>query len=169
MEQKNDQLPQTVASRPINNKILWLMFLIAIFVYNVVAVLISLAPKDAGIRNFISSLMGSEGKPIIRGQDEFAGFAGLDGGTYFLLLCAFLIISVVDFVMILKLKQKAESKTPILGPSGSPINFGILRIAFAESMAIFGLVLFLLNGDLGHLIFFTFLAIIGMLLAYPKQ
>ncbi|MFA6096080.1 MAG: hypothetical protein WC788_00455 [Candidatus Paceibacterota bacterium] len=169
MEEQNGQTPKANAPKPINNKVLWFAFFVAIFVYNIVAILIAQMPSESRIKTFAPKLAGSDIETIVQSQDRFMGFIGMDGGTYSLVFSAFLIISIINFVVIFKLNPKAESKNAIFNSSGGPINYGLLRIAFAESMAIFGLMLFLINGNFSHLILFTALAIVGMLLVYPRE
>jgi hypothetical protein len=142
----NNLIPTNNIPKPPSNKILWYMFFIAIFVYNIVAVFMSYDEKF--------------------GEN---GFIGTESGLYSMLFYALIIISFINFIVIFKLKAKSESKTPILNSSGKEINYTVVRIAFAESMAIFGLVLFLINGNFNHLMFFTALAIVGMFIVYPRK
>ncbi len=146
MEVQNNQPLTNNIPKPASNKILWFMFFIAIFVYNIVAVFMSYDEKF--------------------GEN---GFIGMESGMYSLLFYAFIIISVINFVVIFKLKAKTDIKSPTQQSSGKEINYTVVRIAFAESMAIFGLALFLVNGNFNHLLFFTALAIVGMFLVYPKK
>jgi len=169
MEQQNDQMSQSRVPKQPSKKVLWSVFFIAIFIYNIVAILISQMPSESRVRTFAPKLAGTDIEARVQTQNEFAGFIEIDSGTYSLLFYLFLIISAVNFIVIFKLKPKAESKNAILNSSGGPINYGLLRIAFAESMAIFGLVLFLISGNFSHLILFTALAIIGMIFVYPRE
>lgn len=146
MTNQNDLSLTNNTPKPISNKILWFMFFIAIFVYNIVAVFISYDEKFGG-----------------------NGFIGMESGLYSMLFYTFIIISIVNFIVIFKLKAKTDVKSPVQQSSGKEINYAVVRIAFAESMAIFGLVLFLINGDFNHLLLFTALAIAGMFLVYPKK
>jgi len=146
MEVQNNQPLTNNIPKPASNKILWFMFFIAIFVYNIVAVFMSYDEKF--------------------GEN---GFIGMESGLYSLLFYALIIVSAVNFIVIFKLKARAESKTPILSSSGKEINYTVVRMAFAESMAIFGLMLFLTNGNFDHLLLFTALAVIGMFFVYPKK
>lgn len=148
MENQNNLNNSTTNNipKPPSDKILWSMFFVAIFVYNVVAVFMSYDEKF--------------------GEN---GFVGMESGSYSMLFYALIIISIINFIVIFKLKAKAESKIPILSSSGKAINYTVIRIVFAESMAIFGLVLFLINGSFNHLLLFTALAVIGMFIVYPKK
>lgn len=162
-------MSQTSAPKQPSIKVLWSVFFIAIFIYNIVAISIAQMPSESRIKTFAPKLAGSDLETMVRTQDRFMGFIGMDGGTYSLIFSAFLIVSMINFVVIFKLKPKVESKNTIFNSSGGPINYVLLRIAFAESMAIFGLMLFLINGNFSHLILFTALAVIGMLLVYPRE
>lgn len=169
MEQQNSQLPQNNVPKPPSNKFLWFAFFFAIFIYNIVAILIAQTPDESRIKTFAPKLAGSDIGRSIRDQDKFMGFVGMDIGTYTLLFYAFLAISAINFIVIFKFRSKANVGRQAQQEFGKEFNFGVLRIVFAESIAIFGLLLFLLNGNFSHLILFTALAIIGMLLVYPRN
>lgn len=146
MENQNNLLSTNNISKPPSNKILWSMFFIAIFVYNIVAVFVSYDEKF--------------------GEN---GFIGMESGLYSMLFYALIIISIVNFIVIFKLKAKMDIKSPVRQSSGKEVNYAVVRIALAESMAIFGLVLFLINGDFNHLLLFTALAVFGMFIVYPRK
>ena len=156
-------------SKPPSKKVLWFAFFIAIFIYNIVAILIAQTPSESRIKTFAPKLAGSDIEKNIRDQDKFMGFGGMDTGTYTLLFYVFLAISAINFIVIFKLRSKTNAGRPVRQAFGKEFDFGILRMAFAESMAIFGLLLFLINGNFSHLILFTVLAIIGMLSVYPRN
>ncbi|MFZ2969707.1 MAG: hypothetical protein WA063_01015 [Minisyncoccia bacterium] len=146
MENQNNRLSINNTPKPPSSKVFWFVFFIAIFIYNIVAIVMSSDEKF--------------------GEN---GFIGMDNGTYSMLFYAFLAVSAVNFVVIFKLKSKTDVKFPVRQASGKEINYSLVKIAFAESMAIFGLMLFLMNGNFSHLMLFTVLAIVGMFLVYPKN
>ena len=141
--QTNDQLPV----KPLNEKIIWFAFFSAIFIYNVVAVLISQSGEFFG---------------------EDMGFVGLDPEMFSILFYVFLVFSIIQLVILFKWNSKIEHKPVEVLPENKK-NLSMIKYAIAEAMAIYGLTLFLMNGNFSHLILFSGLAIVGMFLSYPKE
>jgi len=139
----NGQLPE----KPLKEKLLWFAFFSAIFIYNVVAVLISQSGE------------------FFEGDE---GFVGLDGKIISILFYVFLLFSIVQLVVLFKWNPKKKYNLAELPPRNSG-NLSVMKYGIAEAMAIYGLTLFLMNGDFNHLILFSGLAIVGMFLSYPKE
>ncbi len=106
------------------------------------------------------------------------GFVGLDPSPYLMLLTLLIIVSVVVGFMILVvlpkrnsvrhlIKSEAISSSAELGQVLSKAHF--LRMALAEAVAVFGLVLFFLNGNLLHLFAFIGIALVLLLLIFPRK
>ena len=130
-----------------NEKFLWVAFFSAFFIYNIVAVLIS-----------------QSGEYFEKGE----GFVGLDNEMISVLFCVFLFFSMIQLVVLLKWNPKKKYHPAEL-PSENNRNLSVMKYGIAEAMAIYGLTLFLMNGNFDHLILFSVLAIIGMFLSYPKK
>jgi hypothetical protein len=125
----------------------------------------------------IYGLVGILLKQFIMGAEP--GFVGLDPSTYFMLLVLFIIISVgLGFVVLVVLprrnspqhlvKSEAVSSSAELGQALFKAHS--IRIAMTEAIAIFGLVLFLLNGNLLHLLVFIGIAfVLLLLLIFPRK
>ena len=135
------------SEKPLNEKLLFFIFLSAIFIYNAVAVIIS-----------------QSGEFFEKGE----GFAGLDGETILILFYVFLFFSIIQLIILLKWNPKRKF-SPAELPLQNKGNLFVVKYGIAEAMAIYGLILFLLNGNFDHLILFSVLAIIGMFLSYPKE
>lgn len=135
--QLNNQSP----AKPPNEKFLWCAFLGAIFIYSVVAVIISQSGES---------------------------FVELDSEMLSILFYAFLFLSIVQLSILFKWNSKVEHK-PIETLPENKKNLFMIKYALADAMAIYGLMLFLLNGNFNYLILFSGLAIVGMLLSYPKN
>ena len=139
----NGQLPV----KPLNEKLLWFAFFSAIFIYNIVAVL------------------NSQSGEFLEGDK---GFVGLDGEMISILFYVFLLFSIVQLVVLFKWNPKKKYNPAELPPRNSG-NLSVMKYGIAEAMAIYGLTLFLMNGNFNHLILFSGLAIVGMFLSYPKE
>lgn len=141
--QTNNQPPV----KPPNEKLLWVAFFGAIFIYSVVAVIISQTGE---------------------GFEAGKGFVGLDSEAFSILFYALLFFAIIQLVVLFKWNSKIEHKqVEIL--SENKKNLFTIKYALADAMAIYGLVLFLMNGNFNYLILFSGLAIVGMFLSYPKK
>ena len=111
-------------------------------------------------------------------SDPFEGFASFgDGG---LLRNVFLGLSLLQVVAIKIIRDRAlQSPNPSSGvPTSKPdarsqlvprlVSTSILTFAIAESMALYGLVLFLLNGDSMDLYIFLGLSLLTFIMFFPK-
>ena len=133
--------------KPPNEKLLWVAFLGAIFIYSIVAVIISQTGE---------------------GFEEGKGFVGLDSEIFSMLSYVLLFFSIIQLVVLLKWNPKRKYGPTEL-PSKDRGNLSIMKYGIAEAMAIYGLTLFLINGNFNYLILFSGLAVVGMLLSYPKK
>ncbi|MCK5491366.1 MAG: hypothetical protein KAI67_06015 [Candidatus Pacebacteria bacterium] len=124
-----------------DKRTMWFMFCMAIFVYNIVAVILS------------------------RSENEF-GWS--DGNMYNTLFYVLAVLSLIQFIVVIKLNAKIREKSLMLMPN-KHTEYYMLPIAFSEAIAIYGLILFLLHGNFQHLILFSSMAIFGLLLSYPKE
>ena len=140
--QINNQLPV----KPPNEKLLWFAFLGAIFIYNIVAVMISRSSEFF---------------------EKERGFVGLDSEMLSVLFYILLFLSIIQLAILFKWNSKVEHKPTESLPENKKIF--TIKYALAESMAIYGLTLFLMNGNFNHLILFSGLAVVGMFLSYPKE
>lgn len=145
--QPNNQPLDKNPVKPPNEKFLWYAFLGAIFIYSIGAVIIS-----------------QSGEGFKEGQ----GFVGLDSEMFLVLFYMFLFLSLIQLAVLSKWNSKVERKSAELLPENKK-NLFTIKYALAEAMAIYGLMLFLMNGNSSHLILFSALAVVGMLLSYPKK
>lgn len=144
MEDRTDnQFP----ARPLNEKFLWLMFFSAIFIYSVVAVIIS---------------------KFGEGFEEGKGFIGLESETFSVLFYVFLFFAIIKLIILFRWSSKTEHK-PVESLPENKRNLFMAKYALADAIAIYGLTLFLINGNFSHLILFSGLAVVGMLVSYPRQ
>ena len=135
------------SEKPLNEKLLWFAFFSAIFIYNIVAVIISRSGEFF---------------------DEDAGFVGLDSEMLSILFYVFLLFSIIQLVILFKWNPKKKYNPAELPPKNNG-NLSVMKYGIAEAMAIYGLTLFLMNGNFSHLILFSGLAVVGMFLSYPKE
>ena len=135
------------SEKPLNEKLLWFAFFSAIFIYNVVAVIISQSGEFF---------------------DGDEGFVGLDPEMLSILFYVFLLFSIIQLIILFKWNSKVEHKPTEALPENKK-NLFMIKYAIAEAMAIYGLTLFLMNGNFSHLILFSGLAAVGMFLSYPKK
>ncbi|MCK4891039.1 MAG: hypothetical protein KAS78_00070 [Candidatus Pacebacteria bacterium] len=149
----NKQNNKHIIEKPIKNpnhyKILWFMFLSAIIIYNVIAIL------------FTKTEEGFYGN----------GFIGMENSLYNIMFYAFLILSLIQIIIILKLNSKyyKNKYSPIKEKTAFKQGLPVFKFAIAEASAIYGLMLLLVNGNYNHLILFSVLGLFGMILAYPKE
>ena len=129
-----------------NKKGLWLAFISSIIFYNVIAISISTTEE-----NFQGN-----------------GFIEIENNVYFIMFIIFLLLSFVQFVIIFKINSKDENKTLKLS-RGKENYFWGLKIAMANVIAIYGITLFLINGNFNHLLLFTGLGLSGMFYIYFKE
>ena len=141
--QTNNQAP----AKPPNEKLIWFAFLGAIFVYSIVAVIISQSGE---------------------GFEEGKGFVGLDGEMFSVLFYTLISLSIIQLIVLFKWNSKVEHKQVEALPE-SKKNLFTIKYALADAMAVYGLTLFLMNGNFNHLILFSGLAVVGMFLSYPKK
>ena len=80
----------------------------------------------------------------------------------------FLLLSFIQFVIIFKINSKDKNKTLELS-HGKENYFWGLKIAMANVIAIYGITLFLINGNFNHLLLFTGLGLSGMFYIYFKE
>ena len=137
----NNQMNNQPPIKPPNEKFLWVAFLGAIFMYSVVAIIISQTGE---------------------------GFVELDSEMLAVLFYAFLFLSIIQLFILFRWSSKVEHK-PIETLPENKKNLFMIKYALAEAMAIYGVVLFLMNGNSSHLLLFSGLAVVGMLLSYPKK
>lgn len=145
--QLNNQSLNKNSVKPPNKKLFWVAFLGAIFIYSAVAVIIAQTGE---------------------GFEEGKGFVGLEGEIFSVLFYAFLFLSIIQLAVLFKWNSKMEHK-PIEALSEDKKNLFMIKYALADAMAIYGLTLFLMNGNFNYLILFSGLAVVGMLLSYPKK
>ncbi len=121
-------------------------------------------------------IMGFVIKNFVMGTEP--GFVGLSASTYLMLGLIFLLASVVIGYLLLVDLPRRNSPQNILARKdvSSPLELGpalqaahILRVALAEALAVFGLVLFLLNGNPYHLLVFAAFAFSLLLVIYPRR
>ena len=146
--QPNNQPLDKNPVKPPNEKLLWFAFLGAIFIYSIVAVIVSQTGE---------------------GFEVGKGFIGLEGEIFYALFYALLFLVIIQLVILLKWNSKGVHKLMELLPDDKKKNIFMVKYVLAASMAIYGLMLFLMNGNSSHLILFSALAVVGMLLSYPKK
>ena len=144
----NNQMDNQPPVKPPNEKLFWYAYLGAIFIYSVVAVMI----LNSG-----------------EGFEEGKGFIELDAGVFSTLFYVLLFVSMVQFAILLKWDSKGVYKLMELLPDDKKKNIFMVKYTLAAAMAIYGLMLFLMNGNSSHLLLFSGLAVVGMLLSYPKK
>ena len=144
MENQTNNQPSV---KPPNEKLFWYAFFGAIFIYSIVAVIIAQTGE---------------------GFEEGKGFVELEGEIFSMLFYILLFISVIQLAILFKWNSKMEHKaTEVLFENKK--NLFMIKYALAEAMAVYGLVLFLTNGNFNYLILFSGLAVIGMFLSYPRK
>lgn len=136
-------------------RILHLSFMVGVVIYGVVAYLLK------------TQVMLDE-----------PGFVGLDAATYGLLLYAAAGISVILAVVALVIlpqpqwREKITARLTTQSAGDSPAvkerGYHILRIALIETIAVMGLCLFLLNGNLTHLWWFLGAALGLLVVIFPQ-
>ena len=141
--QTNNQLPV----KPPNEKLLWASFFGAIFIYSVVAVIIAQTGE---------------------GFEEGKGFIGLESEMFSILFYILLFLAIIQLIVLFRWNSKTEHK-PMESLPENKRNLFMIKYALADAMAVYGLTLFLINGNFNHLILFSGLAVVGMLLSYPKK
>ncbi len=116
------------------------------------------------IKNFV---MGTE-----------SGLVGLPALTYLMLRLIFLLVSVVIAYLLLFELPRRNSVQKILARKdvSSPLELGqalqaahMMQVSLAQAIAIFGLLLFLLNGNLFHLFVFAAFAFTLLVGIYPRR
>ena len=104
------------------------------------------------------------------------GFVGLDAATYSLLLTGAIGISVILAVVALVLLPQPSWRARIMARLTKPVEdtpqakaqaYHILRVAVIETIAVLGLTLFLLNGNLTHLWWFLGGALALLVVIFP--
>ena len=133
--------------KPPNKKLFWFMFLGAIFIYSVVAVIISQTGE---------------------GFEEGKGFIGLESEMFSVLFYALLFLAIIQLAVLFKWNSEVERKPAEALPENKK-NLFMIKYVLADAIAVYGLTLFLINGNFNHLILFSGLAVIGMLLSYPRK
>jgi len=131
--------------KPTNKKSLWFAIFSSIIIYNIVAISISATEKD------------------FRGN----GFVKIENNIYSMIFFIFLFFSLIQFIIIFKINSKDKKETSKLSPEKENYFFG-LKIAMANAIAIYGIALFLINGNYNHLLLFTGLGLSGMLYIYKN-
>lgn len=124
-----------------SRKIIWLAFFGAVFAYNIVATIIA------------------------RSQTNFKGFAPLENSTLSIIFYILLAFSTIIFFSLFKLKSKIENES---SPE-KKYNYSLVAYANSESMAVYGLMLFLISGVFKYLFLSSLLSIAAFLLVYPKD
>ncbi|MEA1936525.1 MAG: hypothetical protein U9N04_00205 [Patescibacteria group bacterium] len=145
--QFNNQSLNRNSMEPPNEKLFWFAFLGAIFIYSIVAVIISQTGE---------------------GFEAGKGFIEFDGKIFSVLFYAFLSLAIIQLIILSKWNSKVEHKRTEILPENKKSLF-MIKYALAGAIAIYGLTLFLMNGNSNHLILFSGLAVAGMLLSYPKK
>ena len=108
------------------------------------------------------------------------GFVGLDAATYTLLLTGATGLSVILAVVVLGVLPQPQMRDRIMPRLTTPVAdtpeakaqaYHILRVAVIEAIAILGLMLFFLNGNLTHLWWFLggALALLVVIFPYTRQ
>jgi F0F1-type ATP synthase membrane subunit c/vacuolar-type H+-ATPase subunit K len=112
---------------------------------------------------------------IASANDPFEGLVALeDGGLLRLLRNLFLGLSLLQVVAIQILRGRAlqlpdpSGGVPIGKPESRLVSTSILTFALAESIAIYGLVLFLLNGESTDFFIFLGLSLLTFILFFPR-
>lgn len=161
MNMKNQQLNPN-SKNPDLIKIVWFMFTSAIIVYNVIAVLI--AHFQENFKGFVES-----NEDLVIGNFQrfpgIGGFVELSGDLISLLFYALLVLSVSSFVVALRYGEKVKTAQS----AEDKQKFSVVSYACIETIAIYGLVLFLITGSFNYLFLFSGVAIITMLLVYPRE
>lgn len=132
-----------------------LFFLVAIILYGVLGIILKL---------------------FVMGSDP--GFVGLPSSTYSILLTILTIVSVALGIIILFIfpkknspqnlvKRESVSSSEELGQVLSKVHMA--RVTLAQTIAIFGLVLFFLNGNLPPLFAFSGIAFVLLLLIFSRR
>ena len=143
---------------------------------------IEVAFRKARLVNFVflGSLfvMGGFGvflKVFVMGTDP--GFIGLPHSTYSVLFGVLSLVSVVLAFFVLLIFPKQNSPTKLIEKSAiiSLADLGqallvvqMMRISFVQAIAIWGLILFFLNGELLPLFGFTGVALVLLVLIVPR-
>ena len=109
-------------------------------------------------------------------QDPFEGFASFEGGE--LIRNVFLALSLIQIIAIKIIKSRAlsiPSPTPAHGSPTDPSRLAgilatssIVNFALAESIAVYGLVLFLLNGSSTDFYIFLGLSFLAFVMFFPR-
>jgi hypothetical protein len=128
------------------------------------------------IGNILYGVLGVIIKFLFMGSEP--GFVGLPSSTYSMLLVIFSIVSVGLAVFVLFIFPKLNSPQNLIKrePVSSSEELGkilskmhMTRVALAEAIAIFGVFLFFLNGELLPLFAFSGFTFILMLLIIPRR
>lgn len=115
-------------------------------------------------------------KWLIMGTDP--GFVGLPATTYLVLITTLTIVSIILGTVSLVVLPRRNSPRNLVEREGITSSIELVqalvashytRISFLSAIAIFGLVLFFLNGDLFVLFAFGVAAFILLLLIFPRR
>lgn len=107
---------------------------------------------------------------LTRSNASFAGFAPLPPEIFNTLRLILIGVSVVDLAMIPYLRNRVltaqnRAETPA---AGRLLTALMLSFALCESIAIYGLILFLLNGARQEFYLFFFLSLIAFIIHFPR-
>jgi hypothetical protein len=107
----------------------------------------------------------------------FHGYSPLPGPVHDKLRLILLVMALVDFSLIPYLRNRvlsADNRTGAGSVSSYPaavqrlLSASVISFALCESIAIYGLVLFLLNGELREFYLFIFIALVSFVLHFPR-
>jgi len=105
---------------------------------------------------------------VMKTSTSYAEAENIDPTIYGYLFYVFNLMTLVQFIIIWKINSGSnllhfnENADPVTGKT-------IIKTAMAETMAIYGMILFLLGGNYLHLIGFALAAIFSMLIIYKKD
>lgn len=114
---------------------------------------------------------------LVRSKDPFAGFSPLPPDVYNMLRMILFILGIIDFALIPFLRKCRLTMQQGCGslpadsqpnPAGKLFSVSIISMALSESIAIYGLVLFLLNGARVDFYVFFFLSLIAFTAFFPR-
>ncbi len=107
-----------------------------------------------------------------------SGFVGLPFSIYLVLIIVFLLVSgLIIYLLLVELPRRNSAQNILARKDvSSPLELGqalqathMMRIALTQAIAIFGLVLFLLNGNLYHLLVFAAVACGLFIVIFPRR
>lgn len=110
---------------------------------------------------------------LARNKAPFTGYAPLHWNTFSMLRLALLGAALLDFALIPFLRRRILSapvrKGEVSSGAGRLISSCIVSFALCESIAVYGLVLFLISGARPEFYVFLSLSLLAFLINFPRQ